>query len=539
MNAMSSPLLLRTLFERAVQYFPHNEIVSREDDNVFRYRYKDFGLRVRRLGHALEALGVRRGERVATLAWNHYRHLELYFAVPSYGAVLHTVNLRLGDEDLVYIVNHAEDAVVFVDLDLLPVVERLAPRLRSVRAYVVLDSVLPSTRLRPVFAYEQLLEGSRSDYAFPTVDENAPAGMCYTSATTGRPKGVVYTQRSLYLHTLTLGLADVLAVSEYDTILPVVPMFHVNSWGLPFAGVTMGSKLVLPGVRPRPEDLLRLIESERVTLAAAAVTVGIDMLKVLAEHPYDISSLRYLMLGGQATPQAVMEQYWLRYGVPIFTAWGATETSPIATCAHVPRHRLTEGVEGRIAVHVRQGRVVPGLELRVVDDNGQDVPWDDRTMGEVWVRGPWVAREYYRDLRSRESFGDGWWHSGDIATIDGDGILRLVDRKKDLIKSGGEWISSVDLENELMAHPDVAEACVVAVPHEKWLERPVACVVLRGTSRDEESAAAELRAWLANKFPKWWLPDRFLFMHEIPRTGAGKFNKRRLREELRSLAHEW
>ncbi len=500
--------------------------------SIHRYSYRDFHHRVRRLGSALKHLDVRAGERVATFCWNHYRHLELYFAVPCFGAVLHTVNIRLSDDDLIYIFNHAEDTVIFVDDELVPVIERILPSLTAVRHIVIMgEEAVPNLSKRSL-SYEELIQHGDESFAFGELDENLPSGMCYTSATTGKPKGVIYTQRAIYLHAMTLCLADVMAISEHDTVMPVVPMYHVNSWGLPFASIFAGANLVLPGPRPQARDLLRLIASEHVSFAAAAVTVGIDMLRELESEPEDISSLRQLMLGGQATPKAVMEKYLSQYGIPIFTAWGATETSPIATAVHIKKHERSLDDHAKIDIRVRQGVVVPGLELKVVNEQGEGVSWDDRQMGEIWVRGPWVATEYYRDSRSAEGFADGWWKSGDMATINEEGVLRLVDRAKDLIKSGGEWISSVQLENELMAHPAIVEACVVAVPHEKWIERPVAFVVSRDIAsfRDEE-----LEHWLTRKFPKWWVPDQFIRVDQIPRTGAGKFNKRELRERLRTL----
>lgn len=527
-------LNIRSILWRVQSYFPENEVVSRQPDgSLFRYTYREFGSRVHRLAAALKELGVKRGERISTFAWNHFRHLELYFAIPCYGAVLHTVNIRLSGDDIAYILNHAESSYVFLDPDLIPVIESLAPNLQTVKGYIVLDHRVPETRLEPVFSYEDLIKSGDSNFEFEELDEDAPAGMCYTSATTGKPKGVVYTQRSMYLHALMLGLVDTMGICEQDNLLPVVPMFHVNSWGIPFSGVWMGSKMVLPGPRPRAEELLQLIESERVTFAAAAVTVGIDMLNVLRQKQYDISSLRALMLGGQATPKAVMEEYLYRYGVPVFTAWGATETSPIATNVHLKRHQQSLSDDEKLNIRVRQGIPVPGIELQVVGEDGRPVPWDDRAMGEIRVRGPWVASSYYRDERSTDAFVDGWWKSGDIATVDSEGVIRLVDRAKDLIKSGGEWISSVSLENELMAHPAVREAAVVAAPHEKWLERPVAFVALEERAlqeKESERIKEELADWLQQKYPKWWLPDEFVFVQEIPRTGAGKFNKRLLRE---------
>ncbi len=525
-------LNLKNMLERANLFFAKKEIISRETDgSLHRYTYGDYYRRVCRLANALKRLGIKRGDRVATFAWNTYRHFELYFGVTCYGAVLHTVNIRLSVEHIAYILNHAEDKVVFLDPDLLPVMEEVAPHLKTVKHFIILSDHVPETTLPSASSYEQLLAQEADSYEFPTLDENSPAGMCYTSATTGNPKGVVYTHRSIYLHTSHLCFVDSLAIEEKDVLLPFVPMFHVNAWGIPFAGAWMGSTMVFPGVHPTAEDLARLIQETKVTFAAAAVTVGIDMLKVLQQQPYDISSLRALMLGGQATPEAVIQAYQHLYGVPIFTAWGATECSPIATTVHIKSYQQQLSLDEKMKIRARQGLLSPGLEMKILDEQNQPVPWDDRHMGEIYVRGPWIATEYYQDERTKESFVDGWWKSGDIATINEEGIIKLVDRAKDLIKSGGEWISSVDLENALMAHPAVQEATVVAVPHEKWQERPVACVVLKPGEQVSEEV---LRAWLAAKFPKWWLPDKFIFMDQIPKTGVGKFNKKALREMLKN-----
>ena len=525
-------LILTRFFERAEAYFPDNQIVSRKaDGELFKYTYRDYCRRVRRLASSLAGLGINSGDKVGTLAWNSYRHFELYFAVPCYGAVLHTINIRLTDEHIAYIINHAGDKVLFVDPDMLALVQRIAQQLTTVKHVIVMDDQVPEGDMTGAWAYEVLIKNGRDDFVFPELEETAPCGMCYTSATTGNPKGVVYSHRGQYLHALGVCSADGPAVSEYDTLLPLVPMFHVNSWGLPFAAVCTGAKMVFPGPSPSAADILDLIESEQVTFAAAAVTVGVQMLDALQLKRRDLSSLRRLMLGGQATPRVLMRRFWDDYGVPIYTAWGATETSPLATTAHVKRRLRDAGIEARLDVVSRQGIPLPGIELKVLDSDGKQVTWDDREVGEVYVRGPWVAESYYRDERSQDAFVDGWWKSGDLAAVDSDGVIRLVDRAKDLIKSGGEWISSVDLENHLMACPGIAEAAVVGAPHRRWQERPVAYVVWAAGAVVDEDA---LRRWLADRFAKWWLPDHYVFVAEIPKTGVGKFNKRALRERAAS-----
>ena len=531
-GAVAMQLNLKIFLERTESYLPQNEIISRQaDGKPFRYRYADYCRRTRQLASALARLGIRPGDKVATLGWNTYRHMELYFAVPCLGAVLHTVNIRLTDQHIAYIMNHAEDVALFVDPDLLPVVERIASSVRSLRHIIVMDdqAAPPSNR-----DYESLLATGDPDLAFPELDENSPCGMCFTSATTGDPKGVLYTQRGLYLHTLALCLRDVLDIGEHDTVLPVVPMFHANSWGLPYAAVATGATIVLPGPHPTAAEILDLIESERVTFCAAAVTIGVELYAQLQKRSCDISSLRGLMLGGSATPEALMKRFHDEYGVTILTAWGATEAAPLATITHVRRSVFAAGPEERIKARVRQGIPVPGVELKVLDEFGKPAPRDDRHPGEVHVRGPWITTEYYRDARSRDGFVDGWWRSGDIATQGPDGSIRLVDRAKDLVKSGGEWISSVDLENELAACPGVREAAVVAMPNARWQERPVAFIVPLQESGELDPDI--LSAWLARRFAKWWIPDRFVFVATLPKTGVGKVDKRSLRQRAAELA---
>lgn len=522
-------LNVKAFVERAGTYFHRNELVTRQPDGgKHRYRYGDMVPRVRQLASALASLGVKQGDRLATFAWNNYRHYELYFGIPCSGAVVHTVNLRLADEHIIYILNHAGDKLIFVDPDLLETIERVAPQLKSVQGYVILDDKIPNTSLSPVYSYEELLRAGQANHDFPVLDERLPAGMCYTSATTGNPKGVFYSHRDLYLHASLLCFSDGVGVRESDTFLPMVPMFHANAWGLPHAATWMGAQMVLPGPRPHASDLLQLIVEEKVTWFAAAVSVGIDCVNILKDKDYDLSSLRAIMLGGSATPKAVMDFFWERWQVPIFTAWGSTEMTPLATQQHIKRHQYGLSHEEKTNIRVRQGMACPGAEIKVIDDAGQEVPWDDKTIGEVYSRAPWSTTFYYNDDRTRDGFVDGWWKSGDIATINAEGVLRLVDRAKDLIKSGGEWISSVDLENALVAHPAVREAAVVAKPDDKWVERPVAYVSRHARSTVSE---AELIEWLKPNFAKWWLPDEIRFLDEIPKTGVGKINKRLLREK--------
>ncbi len=524
-------LNLVRVVERPEQYFPGKTIVSRQSDgSLFRYAYRSFGQRVRRLASSLGRMGVRSGDKVATLAWNTHEHLELYFGVPCAGAVLHTANLRLSEEHIAYTMNHAGDKVVFFSPDLLPTVEALAPLLTTVERFVILDRTTPSSTLPGLENYEDLLAAGDPAFPYPDIDEEAPASICFTSATTGNPKGVVYSHRGLFLHSMMLSHVDCLALSEKDVLMPIAPMFHVNSWGVPFAGVWVGAKFVFPGERPHAADNLRLIESEQVTFTHGAVTVGIDMMNLLKEQAHDLSSLRALMLGGQATPGAVMSYFLEHHDVPIYTAWGSTECAPLATVTYLRADQQTLPDSEKIRIRTRQGIPAPAVERKVLDDSGALIPWDDESIGEVYVRGPWIATTYLDEPRSAESFIDGWWKSGDIAAVDADGVMRLVDRAKDLIKSGGEWISSVDLENTLMAHPGVSEATVIGMPHDKWLERPVAFLTAAQAAPPD---AENLRAHLTEAgFARWWLPDHFIFVESIPKTGVGKFNKRLLRETL-------
>jgi len=527
-------LTIPLLLERSERHFGDNRIVSRlPDGSRHAYGWRELGQRARRLASRLDALGIAPGERVATFAWNGHRHLELYFALPCSGRVAHTVNLRLADEHIAFVLNHSEDVAVFVDADQLPLIERIAGQLRTVRQIIVLGDAVPQTSLRNVLAYEDLVAAGDAAHAFPDLPEDTPAGMCYTSATTGAPKGVIYTHRDIFLHTMAECMADALAIRERDTILQMVPMFHANGWGLPYAAAATGAQMVLPGERPHAGDLLDLIEEQRVSFMAAAVSVGIDMIAEQKRRRRDLSSLRTIMLGGSATPIAVMEYFQSEFGIPISTAWGATEMAPLATCTHIPRELLDQPPEAHLPIRVRQGIPMLGAQIEVLDEAGREVAWDDRAIGEIHARSVWSTREYFRDERSRDGFRDGWWKSGDMATVDARGVLRLVDRAKDLIKSGGEWISSVDLENALVAHPDVREAAVVGAPDPKWQERPWAYVVMEpGASFD----AARLRAWLEPRFARWWLPDRCIAVDAIPRTGVGKINKRELRERAASLA---
>ncbi|CAM3851345.1 long-chain fatty acid--CoA ligase [Mesobacillus zeae] len=532
---MNVPLLVGSMLERAEKFFPNKKIISRTQSGIQRFTYRETAARTRRLAGALASLGVKKGERVGTFAWNHHRHLELYFAAPGMGAVLHTINIRLSPEHISYIINHAEDKVLFIDEDLLPLVERVKDQLPSVEAYVIMTDKqeLPETTLHPVFSYEALLKQSNPATEFiRELDENDPAGMCYTSATTGNPKGVVYSHRAIVLHSYAMGLADTMALSEYDTCLPVVPMFHANAWGLPFAAAWFGTNQVLPGPQFTPKLLAELIEEEKITIAAGVPTIWLGLLNELEQGSYDTSSLRSIVCGGSAAPRSMIKAFETKYKIPFLHAFGMTETTPLATVSRLKSYQTSLGVEEMLDIRSKQGLLVPGLEMKVVADSGE-VEWNGKDMGELLIRGPWIADEYYRDERSEEAFRDGWLYTGDVATVDDEGVIKLVDRTKDLIKSGGEWISSVDLENAIMAHEAVFEASVIAVPHEEWQERPIACVVLKDAYTGK-TCKQELLDFISPQFAKWWLPDDIVFMDEIPKTSVGKFLKRALREKLKN-----
>ncbi|PWA12998.1 fatty-acid--CoA ligase [Pueribacillus theae] len=532
---MNTQLTLNTLLERAEKYFPKKEIISRTHAGMNRFTYAQFGKRTRSLASALEKLGVIRGDKIGTLAWNDHRHLEAYFAIPSMGAVLHTINIRLSVEHLTYIIRNAEDKILLIDKDFVPLIEQIKDNIPSVKAFVIMtdEEQLPDTTLAPVYHYEAIVSEGDENYAFPAdLNENEAAGMCYTSATTGNPKGVLYTHRSIVLHSITLGLADTLAISESDIAMPVVPMFHVNAWGMPFAGVWFGTTLVLPGPSFTPKILAELIDSEGVTVTAGVPTVWLGLAQELETGKYATSSLTRVICGGSAAPLGLIRTYEEKFNIPFLHAYGMTETSPIVTVSRLKSYQQDLSNEEKLEIRAKQGLLVPGVEAKIVNENGE-VKADGEDMGELLLRGPWITDSYYKEPeKTAETVKDGWLHTGDIATIDEEGFIKLVDRTKDLVKSGGEWISSVDLENALMAHEAVFEAAVVAVPHPRWQERPVAAVVLKDTYKDSVSKE-DILEYLEPQFAKWWLPDDVIFMEEIPKTSVGKFLKRELREQLK------
>src|SRR4051794_11292063 len=499
------PLTLQHVLQRMRTMNGHEEVVTLTEGDPDRTTYAEVGERVDRLCHALIALGVKPGDRVATFSWNTQRHLELYLAAPCMGAVLHTLNIRLFPEQLRYIVEHADDRLMFLDPSLREVWEASGANVDQI---VELGD-----------EYEQLLADQPADgFEYPELDDRSAAGLCYTSGTTGNPKGVLYSHRSNVLHAMGQCLADGAGLRHGDRVLPIVPMFHANAWGFPYGAGLIGASLILPSRFVAPEPLAKAIESERVTIAAAVPTVWLDLLRYADENAADLSSLRSVPCGGAAVPESLMRAFEERHGVRIVQAWGMTETSPLASTSHA------EDWETR----TRQGRPLPLVEARIVDDEGNEVAWDGESTGELEVRGPWIAAAYY-ESDDPEKFDAGWLRTGDIASIDARGSIKLTDRSKDVIKSGGEWISSVELENALMAHPSIREAAVIARPDERWSERPLACVVVEdGAQLDQE----ELKRHLLELVAKWWVPDDYVAIAEVPKTSVGKFDKKVLRAQL-------
>jgi fatty-acyl-CoA synthase len=523
-------LILTRILERATAFFPRQQIVTRTASGDHRETYEELGDRAARLANALKDLGIGPGDRVGSFGFNTYRHLELYFAVPCMGSVLHTLNIRLHPDLVAWIATHAGDKVIFVDDVLVPVFSKIAPHLKGVEHVVVMG---PGDRgdLLDTLDYEELLEQASPGFDWPELDEDTASAMCYTSGTTGDPKGVVYSHRSMVLHAYMIDLADTIGITSHDAVLPVVPMFHANAWGMPYAAALTGAKQVFAGhLSADPAALADLVEKERVTVLAGVPTVWIGLLQYLEKTPRDLSSIRYITAGGSAVPVSLIERFQRQLGVSLVQGWGMTETGPVAALSTLTPEleRLPE--REQLRQRARQGRVVPGVRFRVVAVDGGEVPWDTKSMGEIQVKGNWVAATYYNDPQAPERFADGWLRTGDVAVVDEHGYLQIVDRTKDLVKSGGEWISSVELESALMGHPAVLEAAVVGVPSEKWDERPVACVVKKP---DQDVTKDELIEFIAPSFPKWWLPDDFVFVDEIPKTSVGKFDKKVLRERFK------
>jgi fatty-acyl-CoA synthase len=516
------PLTVSSVFRHGRAVHGGSQVVTCEGDHSRRASFGQVAERADRLAAALARMGIRQGDRVGTFAWNIQEHMEAYLAVPSMGAVLHTLNIRLFPEQLAWVVNHAEDRVVLVDASLIPLLARVVSELKTVERFVVIGDGDASPLGKNVSRYEELLAAEKPGYQYPELDENTAAAMCYTSGTTGNPKGVVYTHRSTFLHSFATCAGFAWALSEHDKVLMIVPMFHANAWGLPYAAWMAGSDVIMPSRFLQAEPLCRLIAAERPTFSGAVPTIWADILRHAESNTVDLSSLRTVACGGSAVPRSLMERFEERHGVRIIQAWGMTETSPIAAIAWPPTG-CAPGEE--MTWRAKTGRIVPGVELRLVDDEGREVAWDGQSAGEIQVRGPWITGSYYRDP-SPDKFHDGWLRTGDVGTVDSRGFIQITDRAKDVIKSGGEWISSVELENEIMGHPDVVEAAVIGVPDERWQERPLACVVLKPGAR---TTADTLHSYLGERVARWWVPERWAFISEVPKTSVGKFDKKVLR----------
>ena len=513
------PLTIGSIFDYGVMVHGASEVATWAGDGVRRATFREMGGRVKRLARALHRLGIRPGDRVGTLCWNTQEHLEAYYAVSSMGAVVHTLNLRLFPEQLAFVINHGGARTLIVDASLIPVLARVAKDLRTVKQIIVIGETkdMPGEYLR----YEELLAAEKPEFQWPDLDERSAAAMCYTTGTTGDPKGVVYSHRSIYLHALSVCAPWCMGLNPNDRCLVIVPMFHANAWGIPYAGWLAGSDFLMPGGSLQPEPLCRMISECRPTLAAGVPTILSAIFQYAQAHSTDLSFFRLLFCGGAALPRSLAENFAARHGVRVVQGWGLTETSPVAAVAQPPRDCPKEQ---ELDWTTRTGRLIPGVELRVCDGD-TILPWDGESVGEFEVRGPWVTASYFGDP-SESRFHDGWLRTGDVGVVDEFGYMRITDRTKDVIKSGGEWISSVELENTIIDHPDVLEAAVIGVPDQRWDERPLACVVLRSGSTID---IASLRAHLASRVAKWWIPERWAFIREVPKTSVGKFDKKALR----------
>lgn len=528
-SMMHQPLLISTLIRHAESCHGDTEVVSRMPDrSIHRYGYADAARRARQLAHALSRLGLARSDRIGTLAWNTYRHFEIYFAAPGAGFVCHTVNPRLFDDQIIYIINHGEDRCVFFDLTFAALVERIAARCPGVSRWIALcdSAAMPQIDLPGLGCYEELLQSGSADYEWPELDENLPAGLCYTSGTTGNPKGVLYTHRTNLLHTWGTISPDSFNLSARDVVLPVVPMFHANAWGVPYCAAMVGTKLVLPGPHLDGASLFELMEVERVTKSLGVPTVWLGLVKHMDENGLKFSHLRWTGVGGSACPPALMARLEDHYGVEVMHAWGMTETSPVATCcAFKPKHAGWSPADRR-RLKLKQGRPLFGVAVEILDDEGKALPHDGKESGELAVKGYWIVERYHGHDKQALTPG-GWFRTGDVATIDADGYVQITDRAKDVIKSGGEWIGSIDLENIAVAHPAVMEAAVIAAGHPKWGERPLLVVM---KTPGAEVTREELLEFYAGKVAKWWIPDDVVFVEEMPHTATGKLNKLKLRE---------
>jgi len=531
---MEFPLLISQMLQHADKYHGDSEIVSKTvSGEIHRYTYRDAHLRTKQLANALQRMGIQKGDRVGTLAWNTFRHFEAYFGIAGIGAVSHTVNPRLFPEQILYIINHAEDRFLFVDETFVPLIEQLETELKTVEKVVIMtDNDQFDTTLSNWIAYETLISTENTEFDWPIFDERSASSLCYTSGTTGNPKGVLYAHRSTVLHAYTVCMPDGLAISARDVVMPVVPMFHVNAWGLPYICSMTGAKIVFPGPFMDGKSLTQLIHEEDVTFSAGVPTIWAGVDAHLKETNQKISSVKRIIIGGSAVPQSMIRNYQTEYDVEVIQGWGMTELSPLGTINTFKKKHLDLDEESQYALRTTQGRVLFGIDMKIVDPDGKELPWDGEAFGDLLIRGPNVLTNYFGhddDLLIKDEEGRGWFMTGDVATIDPDGYMQITDRSKDVIKSGGEWISSIELENTAVAHPDVIEAAVIAIPHPKWDERPLLVIVKKPSSELTKEAMLK---FFDGKVAKWWIPDDVAFVDEIPHTATGKILKTKLREDF-------
>lgn len=530
---MSKPMLISSLIEHADRYFGKNEIVSRRvEGDIHRYSYSECHKRSKQLANAFAKLGVKLGDRIATLAWNGYRHLEAYYAVSGSGAVLHTINPRLHPEQIAYIANHAEDQYLLFDMTFLPIVQAIVAHCPGIKGYIMMcdrDKLPTDGRIPNLMAYEDLIEANSDDFAWPVFDENSASSLCYTSGTTGNPKGALYSHRSTILHSYGSSLPDGLNVSARDSVLPVVPMFHVNAWGLPYSAPLNGAKLVFPGPHLDGKSLYELFEQEKITFSAGVPTVWLGLLTYVAQNNLKFSTFKRTVIGGSACPPAMMKTLRHTYGVEVVHAWGMTEMSPLGTAGTLMAKHADLAEEEKQAILQKQGHVLYGVDMKIVDDAGQELPWDGKTYGNLLVKGPWIINSYYKN-EGGDVLEDGWFPTGDVATIDTDGYMQITDRSKDVVKSGGEWIGTIDLENVAVSHPAILQAACIGVFHPKWDERPLLLAVKKPGA---EVSREELLQFFDGKVAKWWLPDDVVFIESLPLGATGKILKNKLREQFK------
>jgi fatty-acyl-CoA synthase len=527
------PLLISSQIEFAAKYHGQETIVSRTIEGpIHRYTYRESATRCKQLAKALEKLGINQGDRIATLAWNGYRHLELYFGVSGMGAVCHTINPRLFPDQIAYIINHAEDKYLFLDLTFIPLVEAFLGHISALKGFVIMTdrAHMPTSKLPNALCYEELMATANDDYVWPKFDERTASSLCYTSGTTGNPKGVLYSHRSTVLHSFGIRSPDGVGLSSRDVILPVVPMFHANAWGIPYAAAMSGSKMVMPGARMDGAAIYELMEQEGVTLSAGVPTVWMMLLTYMRENKKQFGTMERTVIGGSAVPRSMIEAFRNDFGVDVIHAWGMTETSPLGSACNLKRKHINLSDDEKNTLNLKQGIAVFGVDMKIMDNHGNELPWDGKRFGRLLVRGPWITAGYFKgEGNALET--DGWFDTGDVATIDQDGYMQITDRSKDVIKSGGEWISSIDVENEAVGCPGIAEAAVIAVPHPKWDERPLMIAVKKkGATVTKEQVIEHLKKSLA----KWQLPDDVVFVEELPHTATGKLLKNKLRAEYKN-----